>query len=154
MKRSTTKIEIKNKRANFQYELLEIFTAGIALKGTEVKALREGSGSIVEAYCVLNNGELFIRQMNIAEYSLGTYANHNPLSVRKLLLTKRELNKIDTKIKERGLAIVPVRLFFSERGFVKLEIAIARGKKTFDKRETIKEKDNKREMDRVMKKYK
>lgn len=152
MKKNST-IEIKNKRAAFQYELLELYTAGIMLKGTEVKSLREGSGSIVEAYCMLDKGELYIKQMNIAEYSLGTYANHNPLSIRKLLLTKRELNKIDTKMRERGLAVIPVRLFFSERGFAKIEIAIARGKKTYDKRETLKQKDNKKEIDRVLKKY-
>lgn len=152
MKKNST-IEIKNKRAAFQYELLELYTAGIMLKGTEVKSLREGSGSIVEAYCMLDKGELYIKQMNIAEYSLGTYANHNPLSIRKLLLTKRELNKIDTKMRERGLAVIPVRLFFNERGFAKIEIAIARGKKTYDKRETIKQKDNKKEIDRVLKKY-
>lgn len=152
MKKNST-IEIKNKRAAFQYELLELYTAGIMLKGTEVKSLREGSGSIVEAYCMLDKGELYIKQMNIAEYSLGTYANHNPLSIRKLLLTKRELNKIDTKMRERGLAVIPVRLFFNERGFAKIEIAIARGKKTYDKRETLKQKDNKKEIDRVLKKY-
>ena len=148
------KVEISNRRAAFNYQLLETYVAGIVLKGTEIKALREGAGSLNEAFCYLRDGELFIKNFHIAEYSHGNLMNHELLRLRKLLLTKRELTKIDTKVREKGISIVPVRLFLSERGFAKLEIALGRGKKSFDKRETIKQKDSKREMDRVMKKYK
>ena len=147
------KIEIRNKRAAFEYNLSESFVAGIMLKGTEIKSLRDGAGSISEAYCFMKNGELFVKNMNIPEYSYGNLMNHEILRLRKLLLNKRELKKLDIKIREKGVAIVPVRLFLSDRGFAKLEIALGRGKKSFDKRETIKLKEGKREMDRVMKKY-
>ena len=147
------KVEIRNKRAAFEYNLLESFVAGIMLKGTEIKSIREGSGSISEAYCFIKNGELFVKNMNIPEYSHGNLMNHDILRLRKLLLNKRELKKIDTKTREKGVAVVPVKLFISDRGFAKLEIALGRGKKSFDKRETIKQKDSKRELDRVMKKY-
>jgi SsrA-binding protein len=147
------KVEIRNKRAAFEYNLLETYVAGIMLKGTEIKSIREGAGSISEAYCFIKNGELFVKNMNIPEYSHGNLMNHDILRLRKLLLNKRELKKIDTKTREKGVAVVPVRLFLSDRGFAKLEISLARGKKSFDKRETIKQKDSKREMDRVMKKY-
>jgi SsrA-binding protein len=147
------KIEIRNKRAAFEYNLSESFVAGIMLKGTEIKSLRDGAGSISEAYCFMKNGELFVKNMNIPEYSYGNLMNHEILRLRKLLLNKRELKKIDIKIREKGVAIVPVRLFLSDRGYAKLEIALGRGKKSFDKRETIKLKEGKREMDRVMKKY-
>jgi SsrA-binding protein len=147
------KVEIRNKRAAFQYDLLESYVAGIMLKGTEIKSIRDGAGSISEAFCFVKNGELFVKNMNIPEYSHGNLMNHDILRLRKLLLNKRELKKIDTKTREKGVAIVPVRLFLSDRGFAKLEIALGRGKKSFDKRETIKQKDSKRELDRVMKKY-
>jgi len=147
------KVEIRNKKAAFEYQLLETYVAGIMLKGTEIKSIREGAGSISEAYCYMKNGELYVRNMNIPEYSHGNLMNHDILRLRKLLLNKRELKKIDTKTREKGVAVVPIRLFLSDRGFAKLEIALARGKKSFDKRETIKQKDSKREMDRVMKKY-
>ena len=147
------KVEIRNKRAEFEYQLLERFTAGIALKGTEIKSIREGAGSITEAFCYMKGDELFVKSMNIPEYSHGNLMNHDILRLRKLLLTKRELKKIDTKVRERGVTVLPIRLFLSDRGFAKLEIALARGKKSFDKRESIKQKDSKREMDRVMKKY-
>lgn len=147
------KIEIRNKRASFEYNLSESFVAGIMLKGTEIKSLRDGAGSISEAYCIMKDGELFVKNMNIPEYSHGNLMNHDILRLRKLLLNKRELKKIDIKIREKGVAIVPVRIFLSDRGFAKLEIALGRGKKSFDKRETIKLKEGKREMDRVMKKY-
>ena len=147
------KVEIRNKRAAFEYNLLESYVAGIMLKGTEIKSIREGAGSISEAYCFIKNGELFVKNMNIPEYSHGNLMNHDILRLRKLLLNKRELKKIYTKTREKGVAVVPVRLFLSDRGFAKLEIALARGKKSFDKRETIKQKDSKRELDRVMKKY-
>jgi SsrA-binding protein len=147
------KVEIRNKRAAFEYNLLESYVAGIMLKGTEIKSIREGAGSISEAFCFMKNGELYVKNMNIPEYSHGNLMNHDILRLRKLLLNKRELKKIDTKTREKGVAVVPIRLFLSDRGFAKLEIALARGKKSFDKRESIKQKDDKREMDRVMKKY-
>jgi SsrA-binding protein len=147
------KVEIRNKRAGFEYNLLESYVAGIMLKGTEIKSIREGAGSISEAFCFMKNGELFVKNMNIPEYSHGNLMNHDILRLRKLLLNKRELKKIDTKTREKGVAVVPIRLFLSDRGFAKLEIALARGKKSFDKRESIKQKDDKRELDRVMKKY-
>jgi SsrA-binding protein len=147
------KISIKNKRAEFDFEIIERFSAGIVLKGSEIKALRNGGGSINEAFCFVRDNELYIKNMNIPEYSHGGYTNHEVLRLRKLLLTKRELNRIDAKIRERGFAIIPIRLFMSERGFVKIEIGLGRGKKTFDKRNTLKSKDSKREIDRVMKKY-
>jgi SsrA-binding protein len=148
------KIEIRNKRAAYEYELLEQYEAGIALKGTEIKSIREGAGSISEAFCTIRDGELWVKNMNIPEYSHGNLMNHDILRLRKLLLKKKELTKIETKVREKGVTIVPLRLFMSERGFAKLEISLARGKKTFDKRESIKQKDTKREIDRVMKKYK
>jgi SsrA-binding protein len=147
------KVEIRNKKASFEYNLLESYVAGIMLKGTEIKSIRDGAGSISEAFCFMKNGELFVKNMNIPEYSHGNLMNHDILRLRKLLLNKRELKKIDTKTREKGVAVVPIRLFLSDRGFAKLEIALARGKKSFDKRETIKQKEGKREMDRVMKKY-
>lgn len=147
------KINIQNKRAGFEFEIVDRFEAGIVLRGSEIKAIRNGGGSISEAFCLLRNGELFIKNMNIPEYSHGGYANHVPVTLRKLLLTKRELSRIDAKVREKGFSILPLRLFMSDRGFAKLEIGVGRGKKKFDKRETIKQKDTKREMDRVMKKY-
>lgn len=147
------KIDIRNKRASFDFEILEKFQAGIQLTGSEIKSIRNGGGSINEAFCLVRSGEVYVRQMNIPEYSHGTYANHEPTRLRKLLLTKKELSKIDAKIKERGLTLIPIRLFINERGFAKLEIGLGRGKKKFDKRESLKNKDNKREIDRVMKKY-
>lgn len=147
------KISIKNKRAEFDFEILERFVAGIVLGGSEIKSIRDGGGSINEAFCMMRDGELFVKNMTIPEYSHGAYANHEPVSVRKLLLNKRELRRIDAKIREKGLSVIPIRLFISDRGFAKLEIGLGRGKKKFDKRETLKEKENKREMDRVMKKY-
>ena len=148
-----SKINIHNKRAGYEFEIVDRFEAGIILRGSEIKSIRNGGGSISEAFCFVRDGELFIRNMNIPEYSHGAYANHEPASVRKLLLKKKELERIDAKIREKGLTVIPTRLFINDRGFAKLEIGLGRGKKKFDKRESIKEKDNKREMDRVMKKY-
>lgn len=141
-------VEIQNRKALFDYELVAKFDAGIMLKGTEIKSVREGKVNLKEAYCIFKNDELWIKSMHIAEYSHGNLNNHEPLSLRKLLLKKKELEKIHTKVKERGFTIVPVRMYINERGFAKVEIAIARGKKSFDKRDSIKQKDVKREMDR------
>jgi SsrA-binding protein len=148
------KINIQNKKAGFEFEILERYEAGIVLRGSEIKVIRNGGGSISEAFCIMRDGELFIKNMNIPEYSHGGYANHEPVTLRKLLLTKRELKRIDSRMREKGLSVIPLRLFMSERGFAKLEIGVGKGKKKFDKRESMKEKDTKREMDRAMKKYK
>jgi SsrA-binding protein len=148
------KINIQNKKAGFEFEIIERYETGIVLRGSEIKVIRNGGGSISEAFCVMHDGELFIKNMNIPEYSHGGYSNHEPASRRKLLLTKRELKRIDARIREKGLSVIPLRLFISERGFAKLEIGVGKGKKKFDKRESLKEKDTKREMDRAMKKYK
>lgn len=141
--------EIRNRRVEFEFKLLNTFEAGLILTGTEVKSLREGHANLNDAYCYIRQGELFVRNMFISEYDLGTYNNHDPRRPRKLLLNKGELNKLDKKVKEKGFTIVPVRLYFSERGLAKLEIALAQGKKSFDKRHSIKEKDTKRDLDRL-----
>ena len=144
-------LRIKNKRAFFDYEILDKYTAGIQLYGTEVKSIRDSKLSFTDAYCIFINNELWLRGIHIAEYRFGSYNNHTPKRDRKLLLNKKELNKIQKKVKEKALTIVPLIIFFSKSGFVKLEIGIARGKKQFDKRETIKQKDSKRDIDRAMK---
>ena len=141
-------ISIKNKKAYFEYFLLEEFEAGIVLTGTEIKSIREGKVSFVDSFCAFINGELFVRNLHIAEYSLGTHYNHDPKRDRKLLLTARELRKLQTKTKEKGLTIIPFLLYINEKGFAKLKIALAKGKHSYDKRETLKQKDVKREIDR------
>lgn len=143
---------IKNKRATFDYELLEKFVTGIVLVGTEIKSIRMGKASLVDSYCILINGELWLKNMNVSEYSYGSYNNHETRRDRKLLLTKKELKKIDRKVKETGLTIIPYRMFINEKGKVKLAIALARGKKEYDKRQSLREKDDKRQMDRIQKK--
>lgn len=141
-------INIKNKKAWFEYFLLENFTAGIQLTGTEIKSLREGKASLADAYCLFVGEELFVKSLHIAEYTYGTYNNHDPKRDRKLLLNKRELRKLISKTKEKGLTIIPTLLFVNEKGLAKLDISIAKGKKLYDKRETLKSKDTQREMDR------
>jgi len=145
-------INIRNKKASFEFELSDKYIAGIKLTGTEIKAIREGKVSFIDAFCVFVLKELWVRGLHISEYSYGTYNNHVPKRERKLLLNRAELNKIERKIREKGLTLVPTRLFINDRGFAKMEIAIAKGKKTHDKREDIKKKDSKLEMDRSMKK--
>ena len=149
----TNRINIKNKKAYFDYEILEKFTAGIQLAGTEIKSIRLGKASLVDSYCYFVKNELWLKGMNIAEYFYGTYNNHQPQRERKLLLQKKELQKLIRKTKESGLTVVPLKLFINERGFAKIEIALAQGKKQHDKRETLKLKDAKREMDRFVKKH-
>lgn len=146
------KINIKNKRASFDYELLETFVAGIVLTGTEIKSIRLGKASLVDTYCVMNRGELWVKNMNIAEYFYGTYNNHETRRERKLLLTKKELQKIERFSKDTGFTIIPTKLFINEKGLAKLVVAVAKGKKSYDKRQSLKEKDDKREMDRAFKK--
>jgi len=145
-------ILIKNKRATFDYELLEFFSAGMVLTGTEIKSIRLGKVSLADSYCVMQNGELWARNIQISEYFFGTYNNHVPRRDRKLLLTKRELRKLTRLTKETGFTIVPIKLYINEKGLAKLDIAVAKGKKAYDKRESLKEKDDKREMDRHFKK--
>jgi SsrA-binding protein len=142
------KINIRNKKASFEFFLLDKFIAGIVLTGTEIKSLRSGKASINEAYCSFTSGELFVRNMHIAEYDYGTYNNHEPKRERKLLLTRKELKKLQSKLNEKGLTLVPTYLFINDKGLAKLEIALAKGKKLYDKRETLKQKDNKRELER------
>lgn len=144
-------INIRNKKAGFNYTFIEKFTAGIKLTGTEIKSIRMGKVSLVDAYCVFFNGELFVRGLSISEYSFGTHYNHEPRQDRKLLLTKRELRKLERKSTEKGLTIVATRLFINEKGWAKLDIALAKGKAEYDKREDIKSKDLKRDMDRIRK---
>ena len=151
MKGGAGNIVIKNKKASYDYEFIEKFVAGIVLSGTEIKSLRLGKATIADSYCFFNNGELFIKGMHIAEYWWGNLNNHDPLRERKLLLTSHELRKIEKKIKESGLTIIVIKVFISGRGLAKAEIAISKGKKVYDKRETLKRKDASREMDRMRK---
>lgn len=144
-------LKIKNKKAYFLYEIVEKYVAGVQLLGTEIKSIRGGKVSLTEAYCTFIGNEIFIKNLNIAEYELGGYVNHEPRRDRKLLLNRQEINKLEKKIKERGFALVPLTLFTNDKGIAKIEIALARGKKQFDKRQDIKQKDNKRELDRMKK---
>lgn len=144
-------VEIINRKAAYEYHFLDTFEAGIVLQGTEIKSIRNGNANLSDAYCIFQDGDLYVRSLFIAEYEFGTYANHDPRRVRRLLLRRPELRKLERRVKERGLTIVPYRLYLSERGLAKLEIVLAQGKKTHDKRESIKEKDNKRDMDRLKK---
>ena len=144
----TDKIHIKNKKAHFEYFLLEKFIAGIQLTGTEIKSIREGKVNLTDAYCMFVDNELFVKGMHITEYTFGTYYNHEPKRDRKLLMTKRELKKLNLKLKDQGITIVPTLLFINEKGLAKLEIAVAKGKKLYDKRETLKDKDTQREIER------
>lgn len=147
--RFSNNINVRNKQAGFQYELLDKYVAGIVLKGTEIKSIREGKVSLQDGYCYLNNGELFAKGININVYAQGTHYNHEATRERKLLLKKEELRRLEGKVEEKGLTLIPTRLFINERGYAKVEIALARGKKLHDKRDSIKEKDIKRELSRV-----
>ncbi len=151
MKGGSENIVIRNKKASHEYEFLEKFVAGIVLRGTEIKAIREGKATVADSYCQFHDSELYIRGMNISEYWWGNLNNHDPLRERKLLLTKRELRKLERKVKETGLTIVVLKIFVTDRGLAKAEIALAKGKKEYDKRETLKRKDADREMDRMRK---
>lgn len=146
-------IRIKNKKARFNYELLEDFTAGIQLRGTEIKSIRMGKASIAESFCEIKNGEVFVVNMHINEYDWGTHYNHKIKRDRKLLLQKREIKKLDRKTKESGLTIVPTLLYINKKGYAKMKISLARGKKLYDKRNSIKEKDLQRDLQRIQKNY-
>lgn len=145
------KINIRNKKAYHDYEILEKYVAGIQLQGTEIKSIRMGKVSLVESYCLFQNGELFVRGMQIAEYAWGSFNRHVPGRDRKLLMTRHELKKLQRKTRESGLTITTLRIFMSDSGYAKLEIALARGKREYDKRETIKRKDAQRQLERLQK---
>lgn len=148
-------MNIKNKKAKFEYEILDTYTAGIVLTGTEIKSIRDSKASIAEGFCEFNDrGELFVINMTIQEYMFGNYYNHKPKAERKLLLNKRELKKLEKEVNIKGNSIIPLRLFINDKGLAKLEIALGKGKKLFDKRDTIKDRDNKRNLDRIKKIYK
>ena len=148
-------INILNKKARFSYDLLDTYTAGIVLTGTEIKSIRASKASITESFCEFNDsGELFVINMTVQEYDHGNHFNHRPKAERKLLLNKKELRKLEKEVKNTGLTIIPTKLFINEKGFAKLKIALAKGKKLFDKRETIKERENKRNLDRIKKNFK
>ena len=142
------KINIKNRKASFEYQFIDTFVAGIMLVGTEIKSIRNNKANISDAHCVFNGNELFVKNLHIAEYSNGGQNNHEPKRERKLLLNKQELKKMLGKVKEKGNSIIPIRLFINEKGKAKLEIALAKGKKVYDKRESIKKKDQKRALER------
>ena len=142
-------VNIRNKKASFEFEFIDTYVAGLMLKGTEIKSIRESKVSLTEAFCMFLDGELYIRQMHISPYSMAASYNHEAVRDRKLLLSKKELEKLQTKSSEKGLAIIPVRIFINDRGKAKLEIALARGKKIHDKRQDLKEKDAKRELQRM-----
>lgn len=146
-------IVIKNKRATFDYEIMERYVAGIQLFGTEIKSIRSGKASLTETYCLFVKEELWVKNMNISTYAFGTYNNHEPRRDRKLLLHRKELKKLLRATKETSFTIVPIKMFVNERGLAKVEIGLARGKKMYDKRQTLKAKDDKREMDRAMKRF-
>src|SRR5690606_41153864 len=142
-------VNIRNKQATFNYEIQDTYVAGLVLKGTEIKSIREGKVSLQDGYCYFNNGELYAKGIQITPYAQGTHYNHEPDRERKLLLKRIELRKIEARVSEKGLTLVPLRLFINDRGFAKLEIALGRGKKQFDKRESIRERDVRRELDRI-----
>ena len=141
-------MELNNRKAFHEYFLEATFIAGIVLQGTEIKSLRAGKASFNDSYCIFHKGELFVKSLHISEYAFGTYTNHEPLQERKLLLTKRELRKLEAKSREKGYSIIPLRIFLSETGFAKVEIGLGKGKKSYDKRETIKERDTGRDIKR------
>jgi SsrA-binding protein len=143
--------EITNRSAYYEYFIEEKFTAGLVLTGTEVKSLRQGKASFNDSYCLIDHGELFVRSLHIAEYTHGTANNHQPLRERKLLLQKRELKKLDARLKEQGYTLIPLKIFFSEKGLAKMEIGLGKGKKLYDKRESIRQRDTEREMKRFLK---
>ena len=152
--RKKSPVNIKNKKAAFEYFFIETFTAGIVLTGTEIKSIRAGKASLVDAYCMIVNGEMWVKGMNVSPYFYGSYNNHEMKRDRKLLLTRREIARLESATKQTGYTIVPLLVFIDEHGRAKVDIALCKGKKAFDKRQTLKEKEDRREMDRAMKVYK
>ena len=153
MKKNTNTINIKNRKARFEYEILDKYVAGIKLAGTEIKAIRQGKASIAESFCEFQDHELYVINMHVEEYSHATHFNHNPKSERKLLLQRRELRKLEKEVRNSGLTIIPLRVFINDRGLAKMQIALAKGKKLYDNRETIKDRESKRKLDRIKKEY-
>lgn len=150
----SNKIEIKNRKARFEYEILDTYTAGIVLGGSEIKAIRLGKASIAESFCEFQNGELWVINMTVQEYANASYFSHQPKQARKLLLNRKELKKLEKEVNATGNTIIPLRMFLSVKGLAKLDIALAKGKKLYDKRETLKDRDNKRKLDQIKKEYK
>lgn len=153
MEKRNCNVNIKNRRAAFDYLVTESYTAGIVLTGTEIKSIRQSRASLVDTYCIFIGNELWVKNMHVAEYFYGSYNNHSTRRDRKLLLERKELRKLQQAVKNPGFTIVPMRLFINEKGLAKLVIALARGKHEYDKRESIKERDDKREMDRIRRNY-
>ena len=151
--RKKSPVSIRNKKASFEYFFVETYTAGIVLTGTEIKSIRMGKASLVDSYCYIHNGEIWVKGMNISPYFFGSYNNHEAKRDRKLLLTKREIHKLQEATKQVGFTIVPILVFIDAKGRAKMDIALAKGKKEYDKRQTLKEKEDRREMDRAMKHY-
>lgn len=141
-------MELSNRKAYHEYYIEDRYVAGMVLAGTEIKSLRGGKASFNDSYCFFHKGELFVKSLHISEYAYGTYTNHQPMQERKLLLTKRELKKLEGKIKEKGYSIIPLKIFISEKGYAKIEIGLAKGKKLHDKRDTIKERESDRDIKR------
>ena len=152
--RKKSPVQIKNRKASFEYFFIEEFTAGIVLTGTEIKSIRAGKASLVDTYCTIIRGELWVKGMSISPYFYGSYNNHEQKRDRKLLLTRREINRLESATKQTGYTIVPTLVFIDDHGRAKVDIALCKGKKAFDKRQTLKEKEDRREMDRAMKVYK
>ena len=151
--RKKSPVSIRNKKASFEYFFVETYTAGIVLTGTEIKSIRMGKASLVDSYCYIHNGEIWVKGMNISPYFFGSYNNHEAKRDRKLLLTKREIHKLQEATKQVGFTIVPILVFIDAKGRAKMDIALAKGKKEYDKRQTLQEKEDRREMDRAMKHY-
>ena len=151
--RKKSPVQIRNKKASFEYYFIDTYTAGIVLTGTEIQSIRNGKASLVDSFCFINNGEIWVKGMNVSPYFYGSYANHVAKRDRKLLLNKREIRRLMEDTKAVGFTIVPVLLFIDEKGRAKLDIALARGKKEYDKRQTLKEKEDRREMDRAIKHF-
>lgn len=151
--RKKSPVQIKNRKASFEYFFIEEFTAGIVLTGTEIKSIRAGKASLVDTYCVIIRGELWVKGMSVSPYFYGSYNNHEQKRDRKLLLTRREINRLEAATKQTGYTIVPTLVFIDDKGRAKVDIALCKGKKAFDKRQTLKEKEDRREMDRAMKNY-
>ena len=151
--RKKSPVQIRNKKASFEYYFIDTYTAGIVLTGTEIKSIRNGKASLVDSFCFINNGEIWVKGMNISPYLFGSYNNHEARRDRKLLLNKREIFKLHEAIKQVGYTIVPILVFIDDKGRAKMDIALAKGKKSFDKRETLRAKEDKREMDRVIKNF-
>ncbi len=151
--RKKSPINIKNKKASFEYFFVDVLTAGIVLTGTEIKSIRMGKASLVDSYCYIHNGEIWVKGMNVSPYFYGSYSNHESKRERKLLMNKREIKKLDEASKLPGYTIVPILLFIDDKGRAKLDIALARGKKVYDKRQTMKEKEDRREIERAVKRF-